>query len=63
MQRQAKLDNTEAYGTLNMGAGFAFFVKPEQAEQTVAIAKACGIDAWVAGGVEMGPKQGIIEPL
>ena len=63
MQREAKLDNTEAYGTLNMGAGFAFFVKPEQAEQTVAIAKACGIDAWVAGGVETGPKQVIIEPI
>jgi phosphoribosylformylglycinamidine cyclo-ligase len=63
MQREAKLDNAEAYGTLNMGAGFAFFVKPEQAEQTVAIAKACGIDAWVAGGVETGPKQVIIEPI
>lgn len=63
MQRQAKLDNAEAYGTLNMGAGFAFFVKPEQAQQTVAIAKACGIDAWVAGGVEPGPKQVIIEPI
>jgi phosphoribosylformylglycinamidine cyclo-ligase len=63
MQRQAKLNNAEAYGTLNMGAGFAFFVKPEQAQQTVAIAKACGIDAWVAGGVEAGPKQVIIEPI
>ena len=63
MQREAKLDNTEAYGTLNMGAGFAFFVRPDQAEQTVAIAKACGIDAWVAGQVEAGPKQAIIEPI
>ena len=63
MQREAKLDNTEAYGTLNMGAGFAFFVRPDQAEQTVAIAKACGVDAWVAGQVEAGPKQAIIEPI
>ena len=63
MQREAKLDNAEAYGTLNMGAGFAFFVKPEHAQQTVAIAKACGIDAWIAGGVEAGPKQVIIEPI
>ena len=63
MQREAKLDSTEAYGTLNMGAGFAFFVRPDQAEQTVAIAKACGIDAWVAGQVEAGPKQAIIEPI
>lgn len=63
MQREAKLDNAEAYGTLNMGAGFAFFVKPEQAAQTVAVAKACGIEAWVAGSVEVGPKQVIIEPI
>lgn len=63
MQREAKLDNTEAYGTLNMGAGFAFFVKPEHAAQTVAIAQACGIEAWVAGHVEAGPKQVLIEPI
>lgn len=63
MQREAKLDDTEAYGTLNMGAGFAFFVSPEQAAQTVAVAKQCGVDAWIAGHVEAGPKQVIIEPI
>ncbi len=63
MQREAKLDNAEAYGTLNMGAGFAFFVAADQAEKTVAIAKKCGIEAWVAGSVEAGPKQVVIEPI
>ena len=63
MQREAKLDNAEAYGTLNMGAGFAFFVSANQAEQTVAIANLCGIKAWVAGRVETGPKQVVIEPI
>ena len=63
MQREAKLDNTEAYGTLNMGAGFAFFVAADQAQKTVAIAKRCGIEAWVAGSVEAGPKQVVIEPI
>jgi phosphoribosylformylglycinamidine cyclo-ligase len=63
MQREAKLDDSEAYGTLNMGAGFAFFVAPEQAEQTVAVARACGVEAWIAGAVEAGPKQVIIEPI
>lgn len=63
MQREAKLDNAEAYGTLNMGAGFAFFVAPEQAGKAVAIARQCGIDAWVAGAVEAGAKQVIIEPI
>ena len=63
MQTETKLDNAEAYGTLNMGAGFAFFVSAAQAEKTVAIARECGIDAWVAGAVEAGPKQVIIETI
>ena len=63
MQTETKLDNAEAYGTLNMGAGFAFFVSAEQAEKTVAIARESGIKAWVAGVVEAGPKQVIIEPI
>ena len=63
MQTETKLDNAEAYGTLNMGAGFAFFVSAAQAEKTAAIARDCGIEAWVAGLVEAGPKQVIIEPI
>lgn len=63
IQREAKLDNAEAYGTLNMGAGFAFFVAADQAEKTVAIARRCGIEAWVAGSVEAGPKQVVIEAI
>jgi phosphoribosylformylglycinamidine cyclo-ligase len=63
IQEHAKQDDFEAYGTLNMGAGFALFVKAEDAERTVAVAKAQGIDAWVAGSVETGPKQLLVEPL
>ncbi len=63
MQREAKLDATEAYGTLNMGAGFALFVEAKDAERTAQIARGCGIEAWVAGHVETGPKQVIIEPI
>ncbi len=63
MQNETRLDNAEAYGTLNMGAGFTFFVAADQAEKTVAIARECGIDAWVAGAVEAGPKQVIIESI
>ncbi|TAG71888.1 MAG: phosphoribosylformylglycinamidine cyclo-ligase, partial [Burkholderiales bacterium] len=63
MQREAKLDNTEAYGTLNMGAGFALFVDAKDAEATAHIARQCGIEAWVAGVVEAGPKQAVIEPI
>jgi phosphoribosylformylglycinamidine cyclo-ligase len=63
MQREAKLDDTEAYGTLNMGAGFALFVDAKDAEQTAHIAHKCGVEAWVAGRVEAGPKQVVIESI
>ncbi|MSU22975.1 MAG: phosphoribosylformylglycinamidine cyclo-ligase [Opitutus sp.] len=46
----------EAYATFNMGIGFAAFVTPEAAEATLAVAKAAGYDAWVAGWVR---KQGV----
>ena len=63
IQEQAKQDDREAYSTLNMGAGFAIFVKAEDAARTVEIARAQGIAAWHAGTVEAGPKQLLIEPL
>ena len=63
LQQQAAMDDAEAYGTLNMGAGFALFVHGDDAERAVATARAQGIDAWVAGHVEAGPKQLFIEPI
>jgi phosphoribosylformylglycinamidine cyclo-ligase len=63
MQQHAALDDAEAYGTLNMGAGFALFVAADVAQQTVEVARSCGIEAWVAGHLEAGPKRLVIEPL
>lgn len=63
IQQHAKQDDREAYSTLNMGAGFALFVGADEAKRTVEIARAQGVDALVAGAVEAGPKQLIIEPL
>ena len=60
---QAGHDAEEAYGTLNMGAGFALFVPAEAAQRCVEVAQAAGVPAWVAGAVETGEKQLIIEPL
>ena len=56
-------DAQEAYSTFNMGAGFALFVAAGDAERTVGVARAQGIEAWIAGHVEAGPKQLLIEPL
>jgi phosphoribosylformylglycinamidine cyclo-ligase len=53
----------EAYGSLNMGAGFALFVEASEVEKTIAIAERSGIKAYNAGIVEIGPKRVIIEPL
>jgi phosphoribosylformylglycinamidine cyclo-ligase len=61
--REAGHDAAEAYGTLNMGAGFALFVPAAQARQAVDVAERCGVPAWVAGALEAGPKRLIVEPL
>ncbi len=63
LQQAAGMSDTDAYGTFNMGAGFALFVDSAQVDQTVATAKAAGIDAWIAGRVEHGPKSVVIEPI
>lgn len=63
IQEQARQDDREAYSTLNMGAGFAIFVRAQDAQRTVDVAEAAGVHAIVAGSVEAGPKQLLIEPL
>jgi len=63
IQQHAHHDDREAYSTLNMGAGFAIFVAAEDAQRTVEVARAQGIAALVAGRVEAGPKELLIEPL
>jgi phosphoribosylformylglycinamidine cyclo-ligase len=63
IQQLARHDDAEAYGTFNMGAGFALFVAAADAEGAVAVAGSCGVPAWVAGAVEAGDKHLHIEPL
>jgi phosphoribosylformylglycinamidine cyclo-ligase len=63
IQQQANQDNREAYSTLNMGAGFALFLPAKDAQRSIEVAKACGVNAVVAGQVEAGPKRLLIEPL
>ena len=63
IQREAPLDLREAYGSLNMGAGFALFVAAEDAQPAVLAARNAGIEAWISGTVEAGPRRLIVEPL
>lgn len=63
IQRHAAIDDREAYGNLNMGAGFALFVGDADAERAVETARGQGIHAWIAGRVATGNKQVIIDAL
>ncbi len=63
IRAQAGIDHREAYGTLNMGAGFALFVPARHTARCVEIAANCDVLAWHAGSVESGPRRVIIEPL
>ena len=63
IQHHAQQDDREAYSTFNMGAGFALFVKADDAQRTAEVAQSVGVKAWVCGVVEVGPKELLIEPL
>jgi len=63
MQREGQMDAREAYGSLNMGAGFALFVAPADVAATLAAVQAAGLAAWHCGVVEAGPRRVLIEPL
>jgi phosphoribosylformylglycinamidine cyclo-ligase len=63
IREQAGHGAREAYGTLNMGAGFALFVGPQEVRRCIEVAESVGIAATDAGRVEAGPRQIVIEPL
>lgn len=53
----------EAYANFNMGAGFAVFAPGHHAAAVVDAAGRHGLAAWVAGRVEDGPREVVIEPI
>jgi phosphoribosylformylglycinamidine cyclo-ligase len=53
----------DAYGTFNMGAGFALYGAAGTGGRIVEIARALGFDAQICGRVESGPRQVVLEPL
>jgi phosphoribosylformylglycinamidine cyclo-ligase len=60
---RAGLDPHAAYSTFNMGAGYAFYCPPGAGREIVRIAHDSGFDALLAGRVEEGPRQVILEPV
>jgi phosphoribosylformylglycinamidine cyclo-ligase len=59
---QAGLEPHAAYSTFNMGAGFALYCAPGMGERLVELAGGLGLRAMLAGHVEEGPRQVILEP-
>ncbi|MEA2219816.1 MAG: phosphoribosylformylglycinamidine cyclo-ligase [Solirubrobacteraceae bacterium] len=57
LAEHAGIDEREAYGTFNMGAGFAVYVAPERAQDVVDAAAARGLRAAIGGHVEAGPRS------
>jgi phosphoribosylformylglycinamidine cyclo-ligase len=55
LQRHGPVETREMYATFNMGAGFAVYVDPSDAEKCREIAEQAGHRAWIGGTVQ---KQG-----
>ena len=60
---ESALDPPAAYSTFNMGSGYALYCPAGQGERIVAAAESLGLDAVLAGRVEEGPRQVILEPV
>ncbi len=60
---EAELDPHAAYSTFNMGCGYAVYCERGGGESVVEIASELGFAAFLAGHVEEGPRQVILEPL
>ena len=60
---QAKLDPAAAYSTLNMGCGFAVYCAAGSGDEVVRAAASLGLQALVAGEVQDGPRQVVLEPV
>jgi phosphoribosylformylglycinamidine cyclo-ligase len=59
---QAKIEDKEAYGNFNMGAGYAIFVPEKDVAQVLKLSESQGIKAYPYGVVEEGEKKVFIEP-
>jgi phosphoribosylformylglycinamidine cyclo-ligase len=61
LMRAGGLSLEDAYSIFNMGAGFAVYLDPGDAERCVALAKQNGIEAWIAGHIEKQGEQKAVE--
>jgi phosphoribosylformylglycinamidine cyclo-ligase len=63
LAERSEMDAHAAYSTLNMGSGFAVYTAAGTGNQVVEIARGLGHEALIAGAVEDGPRQVVVEPI
>ena len=63
LQAHAGLSDEEAFGTFNMGSGFALYLPKSQAAEATRLGKAAGFELLSAGRVDDGPKRVVLEPI
>lgn len=59
---EAGLDPKAAYSTFNMGAGYALYCSAGAGGEIVEVAAGLGLHACIAGAVEEGPREVVLEP-
>jgi phosphoribosylformylglycinamidine cyclo-ligase len=64
LQEHGPVDDQEAYANLNMGAGFALYVREEDSAKVLAVARSLGMVASHAGHIETSKaRRVLIHPL
>jgi phosphoribosylformylglycinamidine cyclo-ligase len=63
LEQAGPIDRREMYATFNQGVGFAAYVAPERVDAALALARATGYDAWLAGRVKKdGSRKAVVVP-
>ncbi len=63
LTERAGLDAHAAYSTFNMGCGYALYCPAGVGREVVALSAELGFEALLAGRVEQGPRQVVLEPV
>jgi phosphoribosylformylglycinamidine cyclo-ligase len=63
LAQESELSPAAAYSTLNMGCGFAVYCAAGYGAEVVRVASEHGFSAHLAGRVEAGPRQVVLEPV
>jgi len=63
LQDQARLTDEEAFGTFNMGSGFALYLPAAEIAHATRVGKTAGFELLLAGRVGAGPKRVVLEPI